>query len=76
MSCFRDADVDFEKLALERTVTGGMIINVLRTCCLSILERGTTTIEWADIITALKTEYSKKRVTWHEQPRVKYRSLR
>ncbi|MGB0522555.1 MAG: ATP-binding protein [Flammeovirgaceae bacterium] len=69
-------EVDFEKLALERPLTGGMIVNVLRYCCLKILERGTTVIEEADIIAGLKREYDKKHITWHEQPRVKYRPLR
>jgi hypothetical protein len=55
-----DADVDFKSLASDYKITGGSIINVLRYCTLSALERGSRTINMSDIREAVKKELKKE----------------
>jgi hypothetical protein len=47
-------------LASDYKITGGSIINVLRYCTLSALERGSRTINMSDIREAVKKELKKE----------------
>lgn len=55
-----DDDVDFERIALKYTITGGSIINILRFCALSALRRGSDTVNMEDIEEGVKKELRKE----------------
>lgn len=55
-----DPDVDLQVLANDYKVTGGSIINVLRYCSLSALERGSREISMEDIREGVKKELRKE----------------
>lgn len=55
-----DEDVDFQLLANDYKITGGSIINVLRYCSLSALERGSKSIAMDDIREGVKKELRKE----------------
>jgi hypothetical protein len=55
-----DADVDFTVLANDYKITGGAIINVLRYCSLSALERGSQIVCMDDIREGVKKELKKE----------------
>lgn len=61
-------DVNYKLLADKHTITGGMLINVLRYCSIKIMERGDNTIYQEDLIAGLKKEYVKERKMWVETP--------
>jgi SpoVK/Ycf46/Vps4 family AAA+-type ATPase len=55
-----NADVDFTVLANDYKITGGAIINVLRYCSLSALERGSQIVCMDDIREGVKKELKKE----------------
>lgn len=55
-----DDNVDFQVLANDYKITGGSIINVLRYCSLSALDRGSRTINIEDIREGVKKELKKE----------------
>ena len=55
-----NADVDFKVLANDYKITGGAIINVLRYCSLSALERGSQIVCMDDIREGVKKELKKE----------------
>jgi hypothetical protein len=58
-------DVDFEHLASEYKITGGSIINILRYCSLSALERGSNAVAMEDIEEGIKKEMRKEGKTMY-----------
>jgi len=55
-----DPDVDFQDLANDYKITGGSIINILRYCTLSALERGSEVVADMDIREGVKKELRKE----------------
>jgi hypothetical protein len=55
-----DPDVDLKVLANDYKITGGSIINVLRYCSLSALERGSNMVSMEDIQEGVKKELRKE----------------
>lgn len=55
-----DESIDFEEIANEYPLSGGAIINVLRYCSISALNRGGNTIIKEDIINGISKEYVKE----------------
>jgi hypothetical protein len=55
-----DSDVEFKTLANDYKITGGAIINVLRYCSLSALERGSRHVSMDDIREGVKKELRKE----------------
>ena len=55
-----DSDVEFKTLANDYKLTGGAIINVLRYCSLSALDRGSRHISMDDIREGVKKELRKE----------------
>lgn len=52
--------IDFRKIAKDFKISGGMIINVLRQCCLQALDREERLIYEEDIIEGVKAEFRKE----------------
>ena len=53
-------DIDFKELANNYKITGGNIINILRSCSISALERNSEVISMEDIRAAVKKELKKE----------------
>lgn len=55
-----DDDVDLWKIAKDHEVAGGAIINILRYCALSAIDRGERTINLEDILSGIRKELKKE----------------
>ena len=55
-----DEAVDFRKIAKEYSISGGMIINVVRFCCVAAFRRDPQMIYEEDIIEGIKAEFKKE----------------
>ena len=53
-------EIDFKKIAKTYKISGGMIINVLRSCCLSAIDREERLIYEDDIVECIKAEFRKE----------------
>lgn len=52
--------IDFKKVSKTYKISGGMIINVLRSCCLTAIDREERLIYEEDIIEGVKAEFRKE----------------
>lgn len=55
-----DGEIDLRKISKDYKLSGGMIINVLRSCVLSAIDRPEHLIYYDDIIEAVKAEFRKE----------------
>ncbi len=55
----QDSSIDLEKIAEQYEVTGGSVINVLRSACLIALQRGSDIITQDDLLTGIRREMQK-----------------
>jgi adenylate kinase family enzyme len=62
-TCDLDKDVDLVKIAAEYELAGGAIINVLRHCALTAIERGSKCVKSQDILTGIRQEFRKDNKT-------------
>ncbi|MEM7104658.1 MAG: ATP-binding protein [Bacteroidota bacterium] len=58
--CKLGPDVDLLEIATEHEISGGAIINVLRSSSLSTLSRGEDTVNLQDILKGIRKEYRKE----------------
>ena len=58
-SCELADDVDLNIIADKYPMAGGSIINVLRYCALTAINRNQKTVNHADILAGIKREYKK-----------------
>lgn len=61
--CSLSPAVDLWKIAEEYEITGGAIINVLRFCALSAIERSDTVVTQEELLSALRKEFEKENKT-------------
>ncbi len=62
-TCQLDPEIDLWKIAENYEISGGSIINVLRYCALSAIERGSTHVEEHELISGLRQEFKKRNKT-------------
>ena len=55
-----DGEIDLRKVSKDYKLSGGMIINVLRSCVLTAIDRPERLIYYDDIIEAVKAEFRKE----------------
>lgn len=58
-ACELAEDVNLPEIADKYEVAGGQIINVLRQCALTAIQRGARTVNQADIIASIRQEFRK-----------------
>lgn len=62
-TCTLSSEIDLWQVAEEYEITGGAIINVLRYCALSAIERSSTVVTKHELISALRKEFRKENKT-------------
>ncbi len=61
--CTLSSDIDLWEISENYEITGGSIINVLRYCALSAIERNDNVVTQHELITALRKEFGKENKT-------------
>jgi AAA+ superfamily predicted ATPase len=62
-TCTLDPAIDIHRLAEEYELTGGSIINLLRHCAMSAINRNDTVVSREELMTGLRKEYKKENKT-------------
>ncbi|MCB0837841.1 MAG: ATP-binding protein [Bacteroidetes bacterium] len=61
--CTLDPEIDLWQIAEDHELAGGAIINVLRHCALSAIERGSNIVNKEELMNGLKREFKKENKT-------------
>jgi AAA+ superfamily predicted ATPase len=61
--CTLDPSINLYELASTIEISGGAIINVLRSCAISAAQRNTTVVNKLDLLNAIRKEFSKEHKT-------------
>ncbi|WP_264563988.1 ATP-binding protein [Flavobacterium sp. N3904] len=61
--CKLDSDIDIENIAEQFELTGGAIINVLRYCALTAIQKNETEIGYNDLLEGIRREFKKENRT-------------
>jgi AAA+ superfamily predicted ATPase len=61
--CVLDSDIDLYQLASTIEISGGAIINVLRSCAISAAQRKSNVVTKLDLLNAIRKEFSKEHKT-------------
>jgi AAA+ superfamily predicted ATPase len=61
--CTLDPSINLYELASTIEISGGAIINVLRSCAISAAQRNTTVVNKFDLLNAIRKEFSKEHKT-------------
>ncbi len=62
-TCTLDSGIDLYKVAEDYELAGGAIINVLRSCAISVIQRNNTVVSERELLAAIRKEFKKENRT-------------